>query len=41
MTIVRNQNKKIPNQKAPERDDVHGYWIKEIFLLHEWIFEKS
>ena len=32
---MRNQCRKIPNRKAPGRDGVQGYWIKNLSSLHE------
>ena len=32
---IRKQCRKIPNQKAPGRNSVQGYWIKKLSSLHE------
>ena len=32
---IRKQCRKIPNWKAPGRDGVQGYWIKNLSSLHE------
>ena len=32
---IRKQCRKTPNWKAPRRDDVQGYWIKNLNSLHE------
>ena len=32
---IRKQCRKTPNWKAPRRDDVKGYWIKNLNSLHE------
>ena len=32
---IRKQSRKIPNWKAPGRDGVQGYWIKNLSSLHE------
>ena len=29
--------RKIPNQKTPVRDDIQGYWIKNLSNIHEWL----
>ena len=31
------QCRKMPNWKAPEKDGVQGYWIKNLLNLHERI----
>ncbi|XP_063604453.1 uncharacterized protein LOC134779729 [Penaeus indicus] len=33
--MVKTQSRKIPNWKAPGRDGVQGYWIKQLSSLHE------
>ncbi|XP_063595812.1 uncharacterized protein LOC134772704 [Penaeus indicus] len=35
--MVKTQSRKIPNWKAPGRDGVQGYWIKQLSSLHERI----
>ncbi len=35
--MVKKQSRKIPNWKAPGRDGVQGYWIKQLSSLHERI----
>ena len=32
---VTKQSRKIPNLKAPGKDGVQGYWIKNLSNLHE------
>ena len=32
---IRKKCRKIPNWKAPRRDGVQGYWIKNLKNLHE------
>ena len=32
---VTKQSRKIPNQKAPGKDGVQGYWIKNLSNPHE------
>ena len=32
---IRKQSRKIPNWKAPGRDGLQGYWIKNLSSLHE------
>ena len=32
---IRKQSRKIPNWKAPGRDGLEGYWIKNLSSLHE------
>ena len=32
---IKKKCRKIPNQKAPGRDGVQGYWIKNLSSLHE------
>ena len=32
---IRKKCRKIPNWKAPRRDGVQGYWIKNLNSLHE------
>ena len=34
---IRKQCRKIPNWKAPRRDSVQGYWIKNLSSLHEHV----
>ena len=34
---IRKQCRKIPNWKAPGRDGVQGYWIKNLSSLHEHV----
>ena len=34
---VTNQCRKIPNWKAPGKDGVHGYWIKNLNSFHKRI----
>ena len=34
---VTKQCRKMPNSKAAGRDDIHGYWIKNLSNLHERI----
>ena len=33
---VMTQCKKMPNWKAPGKDGVQGYWIKNLSNIHEW-----
>ena len=33
--MVKKQSRKIPNWKAPGRNGVQGYWIKQLSSLHE------
>ena len=35
--MVIKQCRKMPNWKAPGKDGVQGYWIKNLSNLHEWI----
>ena len=35
--IVKMQCRKMPNQKAPGKDDVQGYWLKNLKSLHPYI----
>lgn len=35
--MVDKQSRKIPNWKAPGKDGVQGYWIKQLSSLHERI----
>ena len=39
-STVRNQLKTIPNWKAPGRDEVHGYWLKNFRALHQRMAEQ-
>ena len=32
---IRKKYRKIPNWRAPRRDGVQGYWIKNLNILHE------
>ena len=34
---IRKQCRKIPNWKAPRRDSVQEYWIKNLSSLHEHV----
>ena len=34
---IRKQCRKIPNWKAPGRDSIQGYWIKNLSSLHECV----
>ena len=34
---IRKQCRKIPNWKAPGRDSVQGYWIKNLSSLHKCV----
>ena len=33
--MVSKQSRKIPNRKAPGRDGVQGFWIKELTNLYK------
>ena len=33
--MIKNHAKKMQNWTAPGRDEVHGYWLKHIPMLHE------
>ena len=35
--VIKEQVKKIPNQKSPGSDRVQGYWLKKLTTLHERI----
>ena len=37
---IRKQCRKIPNYKAPGRDGVQGYWIKNLSSLHKRVSSK-
>ena len=37
---VRKQAKKIPNWKSPGKDDVQGYWIKNLTSMHDRIADQ-
>ena len=37
---IRKQCRKIPNWKAPGRDGVQGYWIKNLSSLHESVLSQ-
>ena len=38
--MVKHQVKKIKNWTAPEKDEVHGYWLKHLTSLHTRIAEQ-
>ena len=37
---IRKQCRKIPNWKAPGRDGVQEYWVKNLSSLHERVFSQ-
>ena len=39
-STVRNQLKRIPNWKAPDPDEVHGYWLKDFRALYQRMAEQ-